>query len=260
GARPLDAQFCTIAPRSKLDPPRVLRESAVLHACTPGMMRRGEDWMGTSPAIPHPQWRDPGGKLGVQAAGASLVLAVAPERGPERFLCGRPRSYPFRRFRGMLKSVSDNRRWAIDGRREGSNSAANWPAETGEGLMNVEPILRSELTRTARRRHHYGLRAAIGLIPLTAVGRGDSQADMDVARRGVRWGESGSLPRYAELGFLDLAWLSGVAILLVVPGLVAGSIAEEDRRGTMQDLMASPLSSVGIVVGKLAARLVQLGV
>jgi ABC-type transport system involved in multi-copper enzyme maturation permease subunit len=126
--------------------------------------------------------------------------------------------------------------------------------------MNVEPILRSDLTRTARCRRHYGLRAAIGLIPLVAVWRVYSQWDRDVAGRGLRWGEIGSLPGYAELGFLELAWWSGVAILLVVPGLVGGSIAAEDRRGTMRDLLASPLSSVAIVVGKLAARLVQLAV
>ena len=45
-----------------------------------------------------------------------------------------------------------------------------------------------------------------------------------------------------------------------MPGLVAGSIAEEDRRGTMLDLLATPLSSVAIVLEKLMARLVHVGV
>ncbi len=41
---------------------------------------------------------------------------------------------------------------------------------------------------------------------------------------------------------------------------MAGSIAEEDRRGSMLALLASPLSSGSIVVGKLMARLALVGV
>src|SRR5579883_1279909 len=126
--------------------------------------------------------------------------------------------------------------------------------------MNFGPILRSELMRTARWRRHYALRAAIGLIPLYALWVLYWQWDLDVAQRGAKLGAAGNLPRYAELCTLELAWLYGVAIVAVVPSLVAGSLAEEDRRGTMLDLLASPLSSGAIVVGKLAARLVVLGV
>ena len=67
-------------------------------------------------------------------------------------------------------------------------------------------------------------------------------------------------PEVADLVFLELTSAQGLAILLLVPGLVAGSIAEEDRRGTMLDLLATPLSSVAIVLGKLMARLVHVGV
>ena len=67
------------------------------------------------------------------------------------------------------------------------------------------------------------------------------------------------LPWIADLLVLELVWTQGVAILLLVPGLVAGSIAEEDRRGTMRDLLGTPLSGGSIVLGKLAVRLVQVG-
>ena len=63
----------------------------------------------------------------------------------------------------------------------------------------------------------------------------------------------------ADLLVLELVWTQGVAILLLVPGLMAGSIAEEDRGGTMRDLLGTPLSGGSIVVGKLAVRLVQVG-
>ena len=66
------------------------------------------------------------------------------------------------------------------------------------------------------------------------------------------------LPWIADLLVLELVWTQGVAIVLLVPGLVAGSIAEEDGRGTMLALLASPLSSGSIVLGKLAARLAMV--
>ena len=59
--------------------------------------------------------------------------------------------------------------------------------------------------------------------------------------------------------FLQLTFFQSLAVLLVVPGLVVVAISEEDRRGTMLDLLASPLSSAAIVFGKLAARLVHVG-
>jgi ABC-type transport system involved in multi-copper enzyme maturation permease subunit len=52
-----------------------------------------------------------------------------------------------------------------------------------------------------------------------------------------------------------LAWIQGLLIVLLLPGLVATSIAEEDRRRTMFHLLASPLSSAAILTGKLGARL-----
>src|SRR5207249_2891361 len=111
-------------------------------------------------------------------------------------------------------------------------------------LMDLEPILRYELIRTARWRRHYALRTAIGLTLVYAVWVLYSQWDWHAARgQGgpIRPGDARALPGFAELCFLELAWVQGLAILLVVPGLVAGSIAEEDRGGTMVGLLASPL-------------------
>lgn len=130
--------------------------------------------------------------------------------------------------------------------------------------MRLGPILRYELVRTARRPAHYLMRAALGLSLLyvswalydsighsrATVGGGARSESVDA--RDVRW--------LADRIFLELAWTQGLLLLLFVPGLVAGSIAEEDRRGTMIELLASPLSSGAIALGKLAGRLVPIGV
>lgn len=126
--------------------------------------------------------------------------------------------------------------------------------------MRLGPILRYELVRTARRPAHYLMRAALGLSllhvswalydaighPLGTVGGGARALETP----DVRW--------LSDRVFLELAWTQGLLLLLFVPGLVAGSIAEEDRRGTIIDLLASPLSSATIVLGKLAGRLVPI--
>jgi ABC-type transport system involved in multi-copper enzyme maturation permease subunit len=128
--------------------------------------------------------------------------------------------------------------------------------------MGSNPIIRFELIRAVRRRRHYAMRAVFGLLLLyvawalyAAWDQWAAMAAGPVELRVLR-----NLPRIADLLVLELLWMQGVGILLVVPGLVAGSIAEEDRRGTMLALLASPLSSGSIVLGKLAARLAQVGV
>jgi hypothetical protein len=128
--------------------------------------------------------------------------------------------------------------------------------------MDFNPIFCSELIRAARRRRHYAMRAAAGLLPLcvawTLYIHWDESAAMAGGWEWLR--HPRNLPMIAALVVLELLWAQGVAILVLLPGLVAGSIAEEDRRGTMLALLISPLSSGSIVLGNLAARLVQVGV
>jgi hypothetical protein len=128
--------------------------------------------------------------------------------------------------------------------------------------MVSNPIFRFELIRSGRQARHYAMRAAIGLLLLyvawTLYVRWDQSA---VKAGGWEWLRlPRNLPWIANLIVLELLGAQGMAILLLVPGLVAASIAEEDRRGTMRALLDSPLSGGSIVVGKLAARLVQVGV
>ncbi|WP_020465835.1 ABC transporter permease [Singulisphaera acidiphila] len=122
--------------------------------------------------------------------------------------------------------------------------------------MDLGPILRFELRRTARQGRLYLFRGAIGLFlmgMMTAM-----VSDWRHASAGG-WQTLQALRSLTELLFLELTLVQGIAIAVLVPGLVAGSIAEEDRRGTMTDLLASPLSSGSIVLGKLVVQLARTG-
>ena len=78
-----------------------------------------------------------------------------------------------------------------------------------------------------------------------------------MARRAVadraRWRDFG-----LEI-FTTFAVVQGVVVVLLTPALVGGAIADERRRKTLDYLLTSELStSVEIVLGKLAARLLQV--
>ena len=68
------------------------------------------------------------------------------------------------------------------------------------------------------------------------------------------------MSRFAEAAFVAFAWAQGVALLCLVPALLAGVIADEYQRKTLHYLLASRMSSASIVLGKFAARLLHVGV
>ena len=63
---------------------------------------------------------------------------------------------------------------------------------------------------------------------------------------------------YAMFG--TFAFAQTLAVILLTPALVAGVVAEERQRKTLQYLLTSCLTSVEIVLGKLAARMLILAV
>ena len=64
---------------------------------------------------------------------------------------------------------------------------------------------------------------------------------------------------YDSTGAQRYASVQLATILLLIPALFGGVIADEKQRKTMHYLMASRLSSSEIVLDKLAARLLPLG-
>lgn len=127
--------------------------------------------------------------------------------------------------------------------------------------MDLGAIVRLELIRTARLRRHYAARSALGLVLLYVAWVLQGYL---VRAATTRNGELGLVPfsylrPFADFAFVELTMFQGLVMLLLVPGLAAGSISTEDRRGTMLHLLATPLSSGSILLGKLAARLLPLG-
>ena len=123
------------------------------------------------------------------------------------------------------------------------------------------PVFSAELLTTARRPRYYAVRFLYGAILLFVVWRNDP------ALYSWYYSSSGngelSIQALALLGqtlFTAFLVVQSIAILLVTPALVAGVIAEEKQRKTLHYLLASPLSSGEIVLGKLAARMVHVGV
>ena len=60
--------------------------------------------------------------------------------------------------------------------------------------------------------------------------------------------------------FATLTVFQGVAVLVLAPALVAGVVADEKRRKTLQYLMVSRLTSAEVILGKLFARLLHVGI
>jgi ABC-type transport system involved in multi-copper enzyme maturation permease subunit len=124
------------------------------------------------------------------------------------------------------------------------------------------PVFNVELITTARRARYYAIRFVYGMILLFFVVQAATEFDW---RRGAAiWsGEELSIKEMAKTGqriFSTFAVLQGIAVVILTPALVAGVVADEKRRKTLHYLLASRLNAAEIILGKLLARLLQLGV
>jgi ABC-type transport system involved in multi-copper enzyme maturation permease subunit len=120
------------------------------------------------------------------------------------------------------------------------------------------PVFFHELRTFARRRRSFVLRGAIGLFLIYLV--------VQPARYWIHLGASGWEGQYTagELAMIgrslygSVIWLQAIVILVLTPALVAGAITEDRQRNVLPYLLASPLAGAEIVLGKLAARLINL--
>jgi ABC-type transport system involved in multi-copper enzyme maturation permease subunit len=122
------------------------------------------------------------------------------------------------------------------------------------------PVFQYELLTLARRRRYYGLRLAYGLLLLWIVwliypGGSRTNFSGDDSRLSIQ--ESSETGRAV---FSSIATAQSIAVLVLTPALVAGVIADEKQRKTLHYLLSSDLGSGEIVVGKLASRLLSIGV
>src|SRR4051794_5483541 len=120
------------------------------------------------------------------------------------------------------------------------------------------PVFERELAITARRARSYALRSGYGLALLVVLAAGYRNAlgtDLD-----PRMPTEARVSAFARGLFRDLVLVQGAAVVFLTPALVADAIAGEAQRGTLGDLLTSDLTAAEIVGGKLAARLLHVGV
>jgi ABC-type transport system involved in multi-copper enzyme maturation permease subunit len=123
--------------------------------------------------------------------------------------------------------------------------------------MILGPVFRAELIRTARRKRYYVLRVLYGLVLLLLLSQRYSQIfeyELLQQRRIML----AAMAAFGLRSFIAFTIVQIAAILVLVPPLVAGVIADEKQRNTLHYLMASRLSSGEIVCDKLLARLLHL--
>jgi ABC-type Na+ efflux pump permease subunit len=123
------------------------------------------------------------------------------------------------------------------------------------------PVFRLELITTARRKRYYVARLVYGLLLLLSLGSQYGDGGWSgVTAVAVAPDTIDEMSRFAREMFSALAWAQGIALVCLIPALMAGSIADEAQRKTLHYLLASPMSSAAIVLGKLGARLLHVGV
>ncbi len=119
--------------------------------------------------------------------------------------------------------------------------------------MLLGPVFRADLLRTARRRRYYAIRLLYGLLLLAMIWLGHA------AKFGGRSSATiAEAADFADSTFFLFAIVQVVTILLMVPALFGGAIADEKQRKTLHYLMASRLSSFEIVVDKVLGRSAHL--
>ncbi|HEX3654367.1 MAG TPA: ABC transporter permease subunit [Pirellulales bacterium] len=119
--------------------------------------------------------------------------------------------------------------------------------------MLLGPIFSLELVTCARRGRYYLLRILYALVLLftLAVTYQTSQVRQPFA--GIHGVANVARDFFEAFGVLQV-----LAILLLGPAMVAGTIAQERERRTIEYLFTSQLSNADIVLGKLAARLLNM--
>ena len=100
--------------------------------------------------------------------------------------------------------------------------------------MLMGPIFRAELLRTARRKRYYMLRVVYGLLLLLLIW---ARYETRIPAHGVM--TIAASAGFAEETFLMFAIVQVVTVLIMIPPLFGGAIADEKQRKTLHYLMAS---------------------
>ncbi|MFO0889036.1 MAG: ABC transporter permease subunit [Isosphaeraceae bacterium] len=118
------------------------------------------------------------------------------------------------------------------------------------------PVFQFELLTTARRGRFYVMRAAYAAILLLIFWA----IHTDWSARANAEATIREMSGLAIICFGSVAVAQVVVVLCLTPALAAGVIADERQRKTLHYLMASRLTGPEIVIGKLLARMLHVGV
>ncbi len=125
-------------------------------------------------------------------------------------------------------------------------------------MISPGPVFQAECMTTARRRRYYVIRFLYGLLLLSIVSMAFQAFSWVWSSVGPYNGRSSALADMANSIFMSFVAAQVLTVLCVTPAMVAGTIADEKQRKTLHYLLASQLSSLEIVGGKLAARMLHL--
>jgi ABC-type Na+ efflux pump permease subunit len=120
--------------------------------------------------------------------------------------------------------------------------------------MPASPIVARELLIASRQARTYRRRTSLAILMLVIL----AIIDAPVYLRGRPWLTFQELSIFVQFGSLVLVFYYYNLALWLVPVYVAGSIAAERDKRTLGELLLTRLSSAEIVLGKLAAGLIQL--
>ncbi len=121
------------------------------------------------------------------------------------------------------------------------------------------PIFEKELRCASRRRRNYVLRTAYVLLLAAMLGL--MLASMPSRYGSSLYNQPWQTARLEELGRMlvfAIAWFQFIALQLAALVLMSTAVSEEIYRRTLGTLVTTPLTSLQIVMGKLAGRMLQL--
>ena len=120
--------------------------------------------------------------------------------------------------------------------------------------MLLGPVFQSEMVTTARRSRYFVVRVLFGLLLLLCLWICYESVNYAGGRLDIR--ESA---RLASQFFQTFAWVTLIVALLATPAMVAGAVATERERRTIEYLFATDLSNAEIILSKLLSRLLLVG-
>jgi ABC-type transport system involved in multi-copper enzyme maturation permease subunit len=124
--------------------------------------------------------------------------------------------------------------------------------------MPFGPVFRHEMLAAGRKRRYFWVRGLVSLGMLLLLTTGY----LSVVSVGENSDGRLSISGVAELAvafYVMFAWATMFGVLALTPAIAAGAIATERERRTIEYLFATDLSNSEIVLDKLAARLLTVG-